>query len=258
MIKFFRQIRQKLLRENQFSKYLLYAIGEILLVVIGILIALQINNWNEERIAISKEKNYILSIFQDLKGDLGNIESNIENLTHQYTTGIKVLRALEHKESAVTDSATLTRLIAWDLSQVIPVERKENTWDGLKVLGTHTYIINDSLKGLLNSFYGNYDIHIERFNQLPKKVRQELRELTGTCHDANSVQTIYENGIQFYGKSSFRLRHCILTNEHVFKLVGAISVSSIVNMDLNMELKEENEAVLSYMENQFNFLQEEI
>jgi hypothetical protein len=49
MIKFFRKIRQNLLTENKFSKYLLYAIGEIILVVIGILIALSINNWNEER-----------------------------------------------------------------------------------------------------------------------------------------------------------------------------------------------------------------
>ncbi|MBT8306228.1 MAG: hypothetical protein KJN85_04770, partial [Maribacter sp.] len=49
MIKFFRKIRQQLLIENRTGKYLLYAIGEIVLVVIGILIALQINNWNEEK-----------------------------------------------------------------------------------------------------------------------------------------------------------------------------------------------------------------
>jgi hypothetical protein len=47
MIKFFRKIRQKLLVENKISKYLLYAIGEVVLVVIGILIALSVNNWNE-------------------------------------------------------------------------------------------------------------------------------------------------------------------------------------------------------------------
>jgi len=47
MIKFFRKIRQQLLAENKFTKYLIYAIGEIVLVVIGILIALSINNWNE-------------------------------------------------------------------------------------------------------------------------------------------------------------------------------------------------------------------
>lgn len=49
MIKFFRRIRQRLLTENKFSKYLFYAVGEIVLVVIGILVALQLNNWNEER-----------------------------------------------------------------------------------------------------------------------------------------------------------------------------------------------------------------
>ena len=49
MIKFFSKIRQRLLSENKFSKYLLYAIGEILLVVIGILIALQVNNWNNQK-----------------------------------------------------------------------------------------------------------------------------------------------------------------------------------------------------------------
>ena len=49
MIKFFRNIRQNLLIENKTGKYLKYAIGEIFLVVIGILIALQINNWNEDR-----------------------------------------------------------------------------------------------------------------------------------------------------------------------------------------------------------------
>ena len=67
MIKFFRKIRQKLLSENKLSKYLIYAVGEILLVVIGILIALYINNLNTEK--------------QDsitLKGYLGNISENIE------------------------------------------------------------------------------------------------------------------------------------------------------------------------------------
>lgn len=49
MIKFFRKIRQRLLTKNKFSKYVFYSIGEIVLVVIGILIALSINNWNEQQ-----------------------------------------------------------------------------------------------------------------------------------------------------------------------------------------------------------------
>ena len=54
MIKFFRNIRRSLLSEGKTSKYLKYAVGEIVLVVIGILIALQINNWNEHRKELKK------------------------------------------------------------------------------------------------------------------------------------------------------------------------------------------------------------
>jgi len=55
MIKFFRNLRQHMIKENKVTKYLLYAIGEIVLVVIGILIALQINNNNEEKQRVKKE-----------------------------------------------------------------------------------------------------------------------------------------------------------------------------------------------------------
>ena len=65
MIKFFRHIRRSLINQNQMGKYLKYAIGEIILVVIGILIALQINNWNEGRKANQEEKN----LFANLKVD---------------------------------------------------------------------------------------------------------------------------------------------------------------------------------------------
>jgi hypothetical protein len=71
MIKFFRRIRQNLLTENKFSKYLIYAIGEIVLVVIGILIALQINNWNEKEKLKAEEikflKNFKLSLNTDIE-----------------------------------------------------------------------------------------------------------------------------------------------------------------------------------------------
>ena len=66
MIKFFRKIRQKLLRENKFGKYVLYAIGEIVLVVIGILIAVQINNWNERSKERIKEKEVLNDILTNL------------------------------------------------------------------------------------------------------------------------------------------------------------------------------------------------
>jgi len=65
MLKFFRTIRKKLIDEDNVRKYLLYAIGEILLVVIGILIALQVNNWNEQRLVENRRIGLLKNIQSD-------------------------------------------------------------------------------------------------------------------------------------------------------------------------------------------------
>ncbi len=67
MIKFFRNIRRSLINQNKTGKYLKYAIGEIILVVIGILIALQINNWNERRKNKMAEADYYCRILDDFE-----------------------------------------------------------------------------------------------------------------------------------------------------------------------------------------------
>jgi hypothetical protein len=77
MIKFFRKIRQKMLTENNFSKYLIYAIGEITLVVIGILIALSLNNWNQKKSERKSETQYIFSLIEDAKTDLASFNNAI-------------------------------------------------------------------------------------------------------------------------------------------------------------------------------------
>ena len=79
MLRFLRQIRQRLLTDNKFIKYLMYAVGEILLVVIGILIALQINTWNEERI----ERKNEVKLLKELRADLDDNLEEIENLGGQ-------------------------------------------------------------------------------------------------------------------------------------------------------------------------------
>jgi len=72
MINFLRRIRRDLINENKVSIYLIYAIGEVVLVVFGILIALQINNWNESKILTKKEIANLKEIKKNLKSDLEN------------------------------------------------------------------------------------------------------------------------------------------------------------------------------------------
>ena len=79
MIKFFRKIRQKMLTENKFSKYLIYAIGEIVLVVIGILVALSINNWNSAIQDGAILNGYLKNIKKNINFDLINVSEIIDN-----------------------------------------------------------------------------------------------------------------------------------------------------------------------------------
>jgi hypothetical protein len=69
MLRFFRHIRKTLMEQNIVRNYIFYAIGEILLVVIGILIALQVNNWNEKRIAIGNEKILLTEVLEAVRAD---------------------------------------------------------------------------------------------------------------------------------------------------------------------------------------------
>ena len=103
MIKFFRKIRQNLLSEGKTGKYFKYAIGEIILVVIGILIALQINNWNELNKERESEKIILIEIRDNLEFDLKDFESNIINLQNKAISAKSLLELIDNN-SAYNDS----------------------------------------------------------------------------------------------------------------------------------------------------------
>ncbi len=98
MIKFFRKIRQNLLMENKNGKYFKYAIGEIILVVIGILIALSINNWNENRKLKSKSLDYLQRLRIDLENVSEDVNESVTDTDRKYHQALLTLEALETKK----------------------------------------------------------------------------------------------------------------------------------------------------------------
>jgi len=94
MIKFFRKIRQNFLSEGKTGKYFKYAIGEIVLVVIGILIALQINNWNEHAKSLQLENTYYCKIAEDLQVDIKNIDSSLVTIDKRLESTERFLKNL--------------------------------------------------------------------------------------------------------------------------------------------------------------------
>ena len=134
MIKFFRKIRQNLLSENRFNKYLIYAIGEIFLVVIGILIALQVNNWNEQRKLENTGREYIQEIYKELKTERSNIDSILSSLSTQYKGTEHVLSVIESENKEIKDTVRFTESY-WSTTRLFIIERDLNTFDKLKVQG---------------------------------------------------------------------------------------------------------------------------
>ncbi|MFH4967310.1 DUF6090 family protein [Gaetbulibacter sp. M240] len=152
MIKFFRKIRQKMLTENKFNKYLLYAIGEIILVVIGILIALQINNWNEQRKVNTKEYLILNEFLNSINKDLKAYENGIIPRIERKKSGLDSLqRYVFHKK-------TINDLLFLDFYSYLSIDTRlrfdNGPFEALKSTGLDV-IRNDSLRKAINNAYSS-------------------------------------------------------------------------------------------------------
>lgn len=155
MIKLFRNIRKKLLAEGKTSNYLKYAIGEIILVVIGILIALQVNNWNQETKDYRLGEDYLLRIHRDIVQDTtkfrGIITSNnvlredIKSALDTLYQGIDNIEQVKYI-GAIYDQA---------LDQVF--SPNDNTYRGMVSSGALGLIQNLGLKEEIIDLYSEYD-----------------------------------------------------------------------------------------------------
>jgi hypothetical protein len=146
MIKFFRKIRQNMIKENKVSKYLLYAIGEILLVVIGILIALAINNNSEAGKIKIKELNYLKGIKSDLHLNL--LELNAYKLKRE--TSVKSAEIiLDFFEEEITIDPNEFNFHNLNVQVWYPIKKNDNTFQELINSGNLAIISNDSIKNTL-------------------------------------------------------------------------------------------------------------
>lgn len=151
MIKFFKKIRRALLSENKLSKYLIYALGEIILVVIGILIALQFNSFNQKRLDKQAAKNVLHRLIEDIKADnirLKYIDSsytvNLENIKEVYN-----ILALE----SITDTLQLEKVSFFSGADIKDVNSVRATFDEMINTGSIYKLDNDILIGQTIEYY---------------------------------------------------------------------------------------------------------
>ena len=110
MIKFFRKIRQKLLSEGKTGKYIKYAIGEIVLVMIGILLALQVNNWNERRKDNLGEKAILTQLEKEYYANLKQLEAKMEMRSLVITSGLSILQYMNTPTPDIPRDSVLLNL----------------------------------------------------------------------------------------------------------------------------------------------------
>ena len=148
MLRFFRQIRQRLLTGNKFSKYALYAVGEIVLIVIGILIAVQIDSWNEQRKLRSKE----LEILKEFKASLAKDATYLDGTKYTYAKAqhsLDYLIAYMEKDLPYIDSLKYHFAnITFDWG----VQYDFSTYEALKAEDVNL-ISNDSLRSNIIWYY---------------------------------------------------------------------------------------------------------
>ncbi|WP_053992183.1 DUF6090 family protein [Mangrovimonas sp. TPBH4] len=161
MLQFYRNIRYQLAAENKAAKYLRHAIGEIILVVIGILIALQINNWNEKRKLKIEEQQILNSLLEDLKAAKKQSEQSI---TSEKLAIDQMEAALGNEKIRVSFFNTknpnaLYHNIFWGFEIDIPVI---NAYEEIKTSGKTDLISNKTIRG----HFTNLERSINNLNNL--------------------------------------------------------------------------------------------
>ena len=170
MLKFFRQIRRNLFSQNKTSSYFLYALGEILLVVVGILIALQINNWNEQKQLDKAIIAGLKEVREDLVKDTIRLSSIIQAKKLDLEAQKRVINVLQG-EVQVSDQfyRDLGRVLLWRETTIL-----SNGFDLIKEIGLNN--LNDKeLRNQLVALYGEgHDVVLGEFEDDEQEFKEML------------------------------------------------------------------------------------
>jgi hypothetical protein len=246
MISLLRKIRQKLLVEGKTSQYFKYAIGEIILVVIGILIALSINNWNENRKTSAQVKNILSALHSDLVQDTILITKKLPGIAEQYQFNESI------RARVAATNATLDTLIKITRFEFNP------TWSNQILYNTNAYNslnetglienLPDTLKSKIKTFYNNKFYLNRKIERTTNDYRNKVSSFVDTysfgstkLHDQGALidSLIWQNinpghlAAKFQGITNFRRIHFLETKEELeYSLIQSRELLRNINLYL--------------------------
>ena len=210
MLRFFRHIRKSLMEQNKVRTYLLYASGKILLVVIGILIALQVNNWNESRIEMNNEKVLLSEVMEALHADslaLADMTALMDSTFDVYSQLYRISEGSLSPESLadvdlMRHSASgfpVSKANYPDLaSKVLDNDLKNQVFEYYQILSIWEYIIdeyNRFIEDKLRPFLGQQDLLVYGYHHKgnvnrPGKI--DVGKLTASLNQPEVRQMLFE------------------------------------------------------------------
>lgn len=207
MIKFFRHIRKSLLNEGKTSIYFKYAIGEIVLVVIGILIALSINTWNENRKEHNKELVYLTNINEDIILNIASLKEFVNTRKETVTASDSLLIYFNHPQNLNLNTFNFYNLkvLEW-----YPFIQHSNTYDELLNSGNLTMISNKEIKNELQNIQKKFETIAFIENEMQQDFERYLYQPYFTIVDLESG---LKNYIDQVTKKDLENIHIIDKNE---------------------------------------------
>ena len=180
MLHFLRNIRRSLINSGSMRKYTLYAIGEIALVVIGILIALQVNNWNEERKLEAIELQYLEQLLEDLTVDTTYYNSRTEESQNVVSSHKELIQLMYEIQKNSNDVMELLDKARWNTEHLTI---QNSMYTELTNSGKLNIFLNQELKKLLIHYYREADQkakHISEFDEVSTRHLIELGNVIPT------------------------------------------------------------------------------
>lgn len=190
-MKILRSIRQRMINDGRITRYLTYAVGEIVLVVIGIFLALQLNNWNSERKLVRQELGLLVEMRENLAMDLKDCRYNIE-ANQRYEQGNRAV--LKHLTERTPFHDSL-RIHYANIFGYTTLTANTSAYDNLKSIG-FDLIRNDSLRRTVTALYSErYDyLKILEFESDGKL---QMDHVLPQIHEKVQVDTMWVSGMPY-------------------------------------------------------------
>jgi len=151
MIKLFRKIRQNQIMENKTGKYFKYAIGEVILVVIGILIALSINNWNNKRLESSKEQFFLKNLQSDFKANIIEFNRVYKSSAEAYVASNNLLEIIKANDT-ILNNAEIEALIDTIINDFVSLDLTDGSINEIINTGSLNIIKDQRLRSQLSNW----------------------------------------------------------------------------------------------------------